>query len=112
MVRTAKGKNFALPKTMNYSTGKQSKNLTGFNDSMWGGRTRSYIKSIDKNLKEARKFDVVIKAAMEFAKNTRRVEDLPSAAHDDEDEEDDERAQLVDRSDSESEGSVAENSDE
>ena len=114
MVRAAKGKNIALPKTMNYSTGKQSKNLTGFNDAMWGGRTRSYIKSVDKNLKEARKFDAVIQAAMEFAKTTRRVEDLPSAAHDDEDEEDDERAQLMDRSDSESEseGSNTGSSDE
>jgi hypothetical protein len=78
---------------------------------MWGGRTHSYIKSIDKNLKEARKFDVVIKAAMEFVKNTRRVKDLPSAAHDDGNE-DDKRVQLVDWSDSESEGSIAKNSDE
>jgi hypothetical protein len=79
---------------------------------MWGGRTRFYIKLIDKNLKEAQKFDVVIKAAMEFAKNTCRVEDLHSIAHDDGDEEDEEHVQLVDQSDSESKGSVAKNSDE
>ena len=114
MVRAAKGKNIALPKTINYLTSKQSKNLTGFNDAMWGGRTCLYIKSVNKNLKEARKFDAVIQAMMEFTKTTRHVKDLPSAAHDDEDEEDDECVQLMDQSDSESEseGSNTDSSDE
>jgi hypothetical protein len=102
MISAAKGKTVALPKTMNYSTGKNSKTLTGFNDSMWGGRTRSYITSINKNLKDDAKFDAVISSAMEFARSSRRVEDSTSAPQDDEDEEEDERAQLVDRSDMES----------
>jgi hypothetical protein len=102
MISAAKGKTVALPRTMNYSTGKNSKNLTGFNDSMWGGRTCSYITSINKNLKDDAKFDAVISSAMEFARSSRHVEDSISAPQDDEDEEEDERAQLVDRSDTES----------
>jgi hypothetical protein len=101
MVRAAKGKAITLPKTMNYFTGKNTKNVTGFNDGMWGERTRSYLKSVDKNLKDDAKFNAVIRGAMEFAKSTRRVEDTTSGSRDNEDEdEDDERAQLVDRSDS------------
>ena len=102
MISAAKGKTVALPKTMNYSMGKNSKNLTGFNNSMWGGRTRSYITSINKNLKDNAKFDAVISSAMEFARSSRRIEDSTSAPQDDEEEEEDERTQLVDRSDTES----------
>ena len=102
MISTAKGKTVALPKTMNYSTGKNSKNLTGFNNSMWGGQTRSYITSINKNLKDDAKFDAVISSAMEFARSSRRIEDSTSAPQDDEEEEEDERTQLVDRSNMES----------
>jgi hypothetical protein len=100
MVRAAKGKAIALPKTMNYSTGKNTKNVTGFNDGMWGERTRSYLKSVDKNLKDDAKFNAVIRGAMEFAKSTRRVDDTTNGTHDNNEDEDDERAQLVDRSDS------------
>jgi hypothetical protein len=90
MISAAKGKTVALPRTMNYSMGKNSKNLTGFNDSMWGGRTRSYITSINKNLKDDAKFNAVISSAMEFARSSRCVEDSISAPQDDEDEEEDE----------------------
>jgi hypothetical protein len=100
MVRAAKGKAIALPKTMNYSTGKNTKNVTGFNDGMWGERTRSYLKSVDKNLKDDAKFNAVIRGAMEFAKSTRRVDDTTNGTHDNNEDEDDEHAQLVDRSDS------------
>lgn len=100
MVRAAKGKAIALPKTMNYSTGKNTKNVTGFNDGMWGERTRSYLKSVDKNLKDDAKFNAVIRGAMEFAKSTRRVDDTTNGTHDNNEDEDDEGAQLVDRSDS------------
>jgi hypothetical protein len=102
MVRAAKGRTIALPKTMNYSTGKHFKNVTGFNDGMWGDRTPSYMKSVEKNLKKGDKFSAVVKSAMEFAKSSRRVvKDTTSAARDDDEEEVNERAELVDRSDSE-----------
>ena len=101
MISAAKGKAVTLPKTMNYSTGKNSKNMTGFNDGMWGGRMRSYITSINKNLKEDCKFDAVISSAMEFARSSHCIKDSTSAPQDNEDKED-ERAQLVDRSDTES----------
>ena len=68
----------------------------GFNDGMWGERTCSYLKSVDKNLKDDGKFNAIIRGAMEFAKSTRRVEDTTSGTHDNNVDKDDECAQFVD----------------
>ncbi|KAG1856829.1 hypothetical protein C8R48DRAFT_674801 [Suillus tomentosus] len=87
--------------TLNHSTGKVSNRQTGFNDVTWGSSTRSYVKSIMRSFQDE-KFQAVITSAKEFSKkshcsgNDRAVDD----AVDDEDL--DERAQLVDISESES----------
>jgi len=103
MIRAAKGKIIPLPKTLNHSTGKASNRQTGFNDITWGKTTRSYVRSITKNLLKKddngvihyEKFNEIIASALEFAKKSRRV--------DAEEEDLDERAQLVDISDSDEE---------
>ncbi|KAG1844763.1 hypothetical protein C8R48DRAFT_678368 [Suillus tomentosus] len=104
MVQAAKNKtSISLPKTMNQSTGKVSCRQTGFNDISWGTSTRAYAKAIMKNLRED-KFEVIIASAMEFSKKSRRPgDDVDDAAVED-DLDLDERAQLVDISDTESEG--------
>ncbi|KAG2114136.1 hypothetical protein DEU56DRAFT_761879 [Suillus clintonianus] len=110
MVLAAKGKSIPLPKTLNHSTGKVSNRQTGFNDVTWGSSTRSYVKSIVKSLREE-KFQAIITSAKEFSKkshhsgNDRAVDD----AVDDEDF--DERAQLVDISESESGSEDSDGSD-
>lgn len=110
MVLAAKGKSIPLPKTLNHSTGKVSNRQTGFNDVTWGSSTRSYVKSIVKSLREE-KLQAIITSAKEFSKkshcsgNDRAVDD----AVDDEDF--DERAQLVDISESESGSEDSDGSD-
>jgi hypothetical protein len=111
MVQAAKNKtSISLPKTMNQSTGKVSCRQTGFNDISWGTSTRAYAKAIMKNLRED-KFEVIIASAMEFSKKSRRPgDDVDDAAVED-DLDLDERAQLVDISDTESEGNDGSDSD-
>ncbi|KAH9166464.1 hypothetical protein EDB89DRAFT_1910690 [Lactarius sanguifluus] len=67
--RAARGKTLTLPKTLNYSTGKDSTRQTGFSDAIWGKATRNYTKSA-RSLTKA-KFDVIIKEARVFMKPTR-----------------------------------------
>ncbi|KAG1721176.1 uncharacterized protein EDB91DRAFT_1064536, partial [Suillus paluster] len=104
MVQAAKNKtSISLPKTMNQTTGKVSCWQTGFNDVSWGTSTRAYAKAIMKNLHED-KFEVIIASAMEFSKKKSHPgDDVNDAALKDELDLD-ERAQLVDISDTESEG--------
>ncbi|KAG2116937.1 hypothetical protein DEU56DRAFT_748183, partial [Suillus clintonianus] len=111
MVQAAKNKtSILLPKTMNQSTGKVSCRQTGFNDVSWGTSTRAYAKAIMKNLRED-KFEVIIASAMEFSKKSCRPgDDVDDAAVED-DLDLDERAQLVDISDTESEGDDGRGSD-
>jgi hypothetical protein len=100
MVRAAKGKTVSLPKTFNLSTGKDSMCQTGFSDVAWGKVTRGYAKSA-RGLKKV-KFDTVVEEAQEFIKPTRgcgKSTQLTEVIDVDEDE----RACLVDNSDSESE---------
>ncbi|KAH9014123.1 hypothetical protein EDB84DRAFT_1443962 [Lactarius hengduanensis] len=66
--RAARGKTLTLPKTLNYSTGKDSTRQTGFSDAIWGKATRNYTKSA-RSLTKA-KFDVIIKEARVFMKPT------------------------------------------
>lgn len=92
MARTANGKNIPIPKTLNHSTGKVSGRQTGFNDITWGKSTRSYSKSIQRLSDD--KFQAIINRAMEFSK-TLSVDDGDDVVLGGDDE-DDERAQLVD----------------
>ncbi|KAH9000052.1 hypothetical protein EDB92DRAFT_1939740 [Lactarius akahatsu] len=64
----ARGKTLTLPKTLNYSTGKDSTRQTGFSDATWGKVTRNYTKSA--RLLTKAKFDVIIKEAQVFMKPT------------------------------------------
>jgi hypothetical protein len=104
VVQAAKGsRSISLPKMMNYSTGKTSTRQTGFNDVTWGTSTRAYAKAI-RNLQD-HKFEAIITSSLEFSKKNRRAGDERLSDGVAEDELDlDERAQLVDISDSESEG--------
>jgi len=96
-VRAARGKAIPLPRLFNRSTGKESTRLTGFNDTAWGGDTRSYAKSAHKL--ETARFEKILKGAKPFIviKGNRARKAAPSAEVieiDDDDE--DERACLVD----------------
>ncbi len=98
MARASKGKSVILPRTLNLSTGKESKRQMGFNDAAWGKATRAYATSAC-SLTNA-KFDVVTTEAQEFMKPIRaRNKTLDTT---DNDNDDDERACLVDNSGSES----------
>lgn len=106
MIRAAKGKTMPLPKTLNHSTGKISTRQTGFNDVTWGDSTRTYAKSITKafNKKQDKLTDIITRAK-EFSRKSRRADGaktMPDSDADDEEEDLDERALLVDISSSES----------
>ena len=101
MVRAAKGKTVSLLKTFNLSTGKESMRQTGFSDVAWGKVTRGYAKSA-RRLKKV-KFNAVVEEAQEFVKPTRGRGKSTQLTEVIDVDEDDERACLVDNSDSESE---------
>ncbi|KAG2337302.1 hypothetical protein BDR05DRAFT_895479, partial [Suillus weaverae] len=112
MVQATKNKtSISLLKMMNQSTGKVSCQQTGFNNISWGTSTRAYVKAIMKNLRKD-KFKVIIASAMEFSKKKKKSpgNDVDDAAVED-DLDLDERAQLVDISDTESEGNDGSDSD-
>ena len=104
VVQAAKGsRTISLPKMMNYSTGKTSTRQTGFNDVTWGTSTHAYAKAIGKL--QDHKFEAIITSSLEFSKKNHRAGDERLSDGIAEDELDmDERAQLIDISDSESEG--------
>ncbi|KAG2110497.1 hypothetical protein DEU56DRAFT_920176 [Suillus clintonianus] len=110
MVLAAKGKSIPLPKTLNHSTGKVSNRQTGFNDVTWGSSTRSYVKSIVKSLREE-KFQAIITSAKEFSKKSHRSGNDRAVDDAVDDEDFDERAQLVDISESESGSEDSDGSD-
>ncbi|KAH9024366.1 hypothetical protein EDB85DRAFT_2150510 [Lactarius pseudohatsudake] len=92
----AKGKTVNLPKTMNVGSGKESTRQTGFSDVAWGKATCNYVKSA-QSLSTA-KFGVIVQEAKEFMKPIRgRRASRPEVVNLDAD---DERACLVDNSDS------------
>jgi hypothetical protein len=100
MVRSSKGKTIPLPRTVNRSTGKESTRLTGFSDVAWGKATRSYATSA-RSLANV-KFDAIVKDAKEFLKPIRSRNKSTAEAMDViniDDDDDDERAHLVDNSD-------------
>jgi hypothetical protein len=98
MARAARGRTITLPKTLNFSTGKDSMRQTGFSDASWGKVTRNYVKSA-RTLDRV-KFDVIIREAQEFVKPTRTRNKTTDATEVIDVDEDDERACLVDNSDS------------
>jgi hypothetical protein len=103
VVQAAKGsRGISLPKMMNHSTGKTSTRQTGFNDVTWGTSTRAYAKAIRKL--QDHKFEAIITSSLEFSKKSHHTSDerLNNAIVEDKLDLD-ERAQLVNISDSESE---------
>ena len=100
MVRASKSKsNITLPRSVNPSTGKESMRQTGFSDVSWGKATRSYARSAS-SLANA-KFDIIIHDAKEFLKPIRsrnKTMDTTREIINIDDDDDDERAHLVDNS--------------
>jgi hypothetical protein len=104
MAHRSKGKAVSLPWTLNLSTGKESTRQTGFSDASWGKATCGYATSICSLTNV--KFDAIVTAAQEFAKPARahnRNSDLTEVIDVDVDNE---RACLVDNSDSDSDCNV------
>ena len=96
MAHASKGKAIPLPHTMNLSTGKESMRQTGFSDISWGKVTRSYASSA-KSLAD-RKFDAIIQDAKDFLKPIRSRNKTTNGMDiiNIDDDDDDERAHLVD----------------
>lgn len=67
MVRKAKGRVPTLPKQINQATGKASNVLTGFNETAWGTRCASYVKSAKKL--SASRFDKIFSLSAEFMRS-------------------------------------------
>lgn len=99
MARGSTGKSISLPRTINLSTGKESMRQTGFSDVTWGKATRLYAKSA-RSLAIV-KFDAIIQDAKEFLKPIRARNKTTEAREiiNIDDDDDDERGQLVDNSD-------------
>jgi hypothetical protein len=98
MAHSSKGKTITLPRTVNHSTGKESIRQTGFTDVAWGKATRGY--AISARSLATVKFNAIIQDAKEFLKPIRSRNNLKTTEViniDDDDE--DERAHLVDNSD-------------
>jgi uncharacterized cupredoxin-like copper-binding protein len=100
MAHSSKGKAVSLPRTLNLSTGKESTRQTGFSDASWGKATRGYATSISSLSKV--KFEAIVKEAQVFAKPTRAHNRNSDPTDVIDVDVDDERACLVDNSDSES----------
>lgn len=97
MVHDAKGlKALTLPRVFNHASAKESTRFTGFNDSACGGQTRSYAKSAHKL--ENSRFEKIIKGAKPFMviKGNRARKAAPATEVIEIDDDEDERACLVD----------------
>jgi hypothetical protein len=100
MARASKGKSIPLPRTVNFSTGKESKRQTGFSDIAWGKATRAYTISA-RSLANV-KFDTIIQEAKDTMKRIRSRNKTSTEGKEViniDDDADDERANLVDNSD-------------
>ena len=100
MVRKAKGRVPTLPKQINHATGKTSNHLTVFNESSWGTRCSSHVKSAKKL--SASPFDEIISLSAEYmVKAGQNIEDEDVIEiHDDDGNDDDIRAIIVDHASS------------
>jgi hypothetical protein len=98
VARACKGKVVALPRTFNHTTGsKVSTQQTGFSEAAWGKATRGFAKSA-RSLSDA-KIKAIVKHAQEFAMPRNSPTEVINI-----DDNDDERAHLVDNSSSDAEG--------
>ena len=96
----SKGKSVTLPRTVNHANGKESIRQTGFSDFIWGKATRGYARSA-KSLSIV-KLDAIIQDAKKCLKATRTRNKTTTEAREIinvDDDNDDERAHLVDNSD-------------
>ncbi|KAF8799192.1 hypothetical protein BYT27DRAFT_7318611, partial [Phlegmacium glaucopus] len=98
MVRASKGKTLTLPRNLNLSSGKESTCQTSFSDAAWGNATCGY--AISAHSLTNIKFDAIIQEAQEFMKPTRTRNKTTEATDVIDVDEDDERALLIDNSDS------------
>src|ERR1700734_2022018 len=98
MVHASNGKTISLPRTINLSSGKESTRQTGFSDVAWGKATRSYAISA-RSLTNV-KFDAIIQDA-KLSSNPVRARNKTTVAMEiiNIDDDDDERAHLIDNSD-------------
>jgi hypothetical protein len=108
MAQASKGRSITIPRTLNHSTGKESMRQTGFSDAAWGNATRGYA-TFARSLSKI-KFDVIIQEAREFVKPIRRGNRITDTT-DIGINIDDERACLVDNSDSASSSGASAASD-
>ncbi|KAM6503850.1 hypothetical protein JOM56_000793 [Amanita muscaria] len=95
VARASKGKPISIPRTANLSSGKESMRQTGFSEVAWGKATRGYAKSAASLTKL--KFDFIVQDAEESMKPIRARNKTTATISIDDD--DDERAHLVDNSD-------------
>jgi hypothetical protein len=95
-VRAATSKAIPLPRLFNRASAKESTRLTGFNDTAWGGNTRSYTKSARKL--ESSRFEKILEGAKTFMvmKGNRARKAAPAIEVIEIDNDNDERACLVD----------------
>ena len=102
MARASKGKMVTVPRAVNRSTGTVSMQQTGFSDAAWGKATRRYAK-LARSLTDA-EFEAIVKHAQELMIRGCN-EDSTEAIDIDDDE--DERACLVDNSSSDTESKLS-----
>ena len=69
VARAARGRTIILPRSLNHSTGKISTRLTGFNGATWGKASQNYAMLARKLSKT--ELNVIIKEAGVFVKPTR-----------------------------------------
>ncbi|KIM91584.1 hypothetical protein PILCRDRAFT_738 [Piloderma croceum F 1598] len=98
MAHAARGRTITHPRTLNFSTNKDSMRQMGFSDASWGKATHNYAKLAHKLTKA--KFNVIVKEAQEFMKPTWTRNKTTDAMEVINVDEDDEWAFLVDNSDS------------
>jgi len=101
MAHASKGKMVTLPWTLNHSTGKESMWQIGFSDTTWDKATCGYAKPVCSLVNT--KFEAIIKDAQEFMKLIHACNKDPTKVINIDDDDNDERACLVDNSSSDTE---------
>jgi hypothetical protein len=101
MAHASKGKMVALPWTLNHFTGKESMWHTSFSNTAWGKATCGYAKLAHMLVNT--KFEAIVKDLQEFMKLIHAHNRDPTEVIDIDNNDDNERACLVDNSSSEAE---------
>jgi hypothetical protein len=91
----------SLPQTLNLSTGKESMQQTGFSNTAWGKATCRYTKLMHTLVNT--KFEAIVKDAQEFMKLIHARNRDPTEVIDINNDNNNERACLVDNSSPEAE---------